>query len=302
MNAPILITAYCRPTYLKSLLVQVRELECRIYIFVDGPSINDTNEKLSRINDCKRLVLKFADTQENVRYRFAISNLGLSKSVTSAIDWVFENEDSVIVLEDDLHLHSDAIQVANKLLVRYKQSHKIGSISLYRPAVLDSDRELCGKVLFSPMPTSWGWATWVDRWQKFNLNNAKTRYFGLYRKFFRVGGLAGLIRWRRVIGRLEARKIDSWAYPWMFTHFSQGWMAVIPKMNLVENLGFGEFATHTKSIASNTICENNSYIFDELKPMSIPNKMKKKLLKDTYGVYSFSFRIMRRMKNIFDSG
>ena len=46
--------------------------------------------------------------------------------------------------------------------------------------------------------------------------------------------------------RAHAGKIDSWAYPWHYTLIVNGGLAVRPERNLVENIGYGPLATHTR--------------------------------------------------------
>ena len=49
-------------------------------------------------------------------------------------------------------------------------------------------------------------------------------------------------------------KIDSWGYVWAYTCFINGGLCVLPNVNLVSNIGFGENSLHTKD--SNNILSN----------------------------------------------
>lgn len=46
--------------------------------------------------------------------------------------------------------------------------------------------------------------------------------------------------------RTLSGEIDTWDYQWSFACFINDGLSIIPKVNLVENIGFGEKATHTK--------------------------------------------------------
>ena len=46
--------------------------------------------------------------------------------------------------------------------------------------------------------------------------------------------------------RTLSGEIDAWGYRWSFACLINDGLSIIPKINLVENIGFGEEATHTK--------------------------------------------------------
>lgn len=45
-------------------------------------------------------------------------------------------------------------------------------------------------------------------------------------------------------------KLNSWAYPWMFTCWANSSLAILPNVNLVSNIGFEANATHTQDDSS----------------------------------------------------
>lgn len=52
--------------------------------------------------------------------------------------------------------------------------------------------------------------------------------------------------WRRIFDAVYEEDIDSWAYAWTFACWIQSGLTILPNVNLVSNIGFGEDATHTK--------------------------------------------------------
>jgi hypothetical protein len=52
----------------------------------------------------------------------------------------------------------------------------------------------------------------------------------------------------------EARKdwhsAQAWDFPWIYSCWTKGGLSTMPSVNLVENLGFGPDATHTKTPTS----------------------------------------------------
>lgn len=59
--------------------------------------------------------------------------------------------------------------------------------------------------------------------------------------------------WSKVFDDVFDKKIDTWDYQWVFSMWANGMLTILPSVNLISNIGFGEDATHTKgaSIYSN---------------------------------------------------
>jgi hypothetical protein len=51
--------------------------------------------------------------------------------------------------------------------------------------------------------------------------------------------------WREQFDAVHEGRLGSWAFPWLFSCWSRGALAVIPAENQTTNLGFGSQATHT---------------------------------------------------------
>ena len=45
----------------------------------------------------------------------------------------------------------------------------------------------------------------------------------------------------------EIESIDWWDYQWEFARFINSGLTIVPRINLVQNIGFGDHATHTFS-------------------------------------------------------
>ena len=87
--------------------------------------------------------------------------------------------------------------------------------------------------------SSWGWATWLDRWRKVdwllsdfdNLKKDKEKI-----KNFELGG-------NDMFKMLELQylgKIDSWAIRWCYSQFLNSSYSVTPKISMTQNKGFDD--------------------------------------------------------------
>ena len=46
--------------------------------------------------------------------------------------------------------------------------------------------------------------------------------------------------------KVKSGEIDTWDHQWTFSCWAQNGLAIVPDINLVSNIGFGENSTHTK--------------------------------------------------------
>jgi hypothetical protein len=51
--------------------------------------------------------------------------------------------------------------------------------------------------------------------------------------------------WLTIFNAVFQGKIDTWDYQWLYTIWKNDGICINPGVNLVENIGFGESATHT---------------------------------------------------------
>src|SRR5690606_25794702 len=94
----------------------------------------------------------------------------------------------------------------------------------------------------------WGWATWRRAWKDYDGNMSlwpSLRSTNWLREL--GGGRRSFERyWCGIFDLCSAGRIDSWAYPWTFSCWTQNGLSILPGRNLVTNIGFGDGATHTK--------------------------------------------------------
>jgi len=130
-----------------------------------------------------------------------------------------------------------------ELLLKYKDDTRVARISgtlshLNRPSDSSS-------YFFSQCGGIWGWASWARAWRAYDVEMRgwdSRNVFWLCRHL-RSGSIA--LYWENVFNRTFAGEVDTWDYQWTFTVWNQDWLSLLPRTNLVENIGFDERATHT---------------------------------------------------------
>lgn len=245
MSPPVLLLTFNRPDLTKAVMERIREAEPpALFVAADGP--RPSHEDDERLCAESREVATDVNWDCEVRTLFRDENLGCKEAVGSAITWFFENVEAGIILEDDCLPHPSFFPYCAELLDRYSDDDRIFTISgnNYQKGEQRTDNSY----YFSRYMHCWGWATWKRAWK---------HYFPRLEHWQRVKRQSWLHQifdssrsaryWKKIFSRVDAGKVDSWAYVWQYHVWLQSGLNIIPERNLVENIGFGERATHTSS-------------------------------------------------------
>jgi hypothetical protein len=176
---------------------------------------------------------------------FSDVNLGCKRRVSSGIDWIFEQVEEAIILEDDCLPVPAFFRFCQDLLERYRHDRRVGMIS--------GDNFQFGRrfnddsYYFSKYVHIWGWASWRDRWiGSYDVTMAKwPRMRDEARLVDMLGDRREAEHWHRIFEAVHHGKIDTWDYQWIFASWMEGWVSVMPSVNLISNIGWGPDATHT---------------------------------------------------------
>lgn len=168
------------------------------------------------------------------------TNLGLADAVIQGITWFFDHVEAGVILEDDCLPAPDFLRFAGELLELYANDDRVMHISGLNMA--PEARADGYSYFFAAVGHIWGWATWRRAWRLYDVTMAD--WPSMRHEF---GFTASPLR--RALGRKFAsthagRKV-TWARLWYYTTIRHQGLAVIPAVNLIENVGFGGDATHT---------------------------------------------------------
>lgn len=210
-----------------------------LYIFCDGAkpgqeaTVKAVREYAHKITGFNRVFI-----HENP------TNQGLACSIISGVSMVLKEHERVIVLEDDLLLSTGFLHFMNQALEAYASNVRILSISGYSlPIRFPADYAY--DAAFGLRASSWGWAIWRDRWEMVDWEVKDFTQFmrnPLQRLRFNQGGtdLSGMLI------RQKKGLIDSWAIRFCYHQFRHGLVDVFPVKSLVENIGWGDAASHCR--------------------------------------------------------
>lgn len=242
---PILFLTFNRPEVALETFMEVKRVKPKqLFLASDGPRKEKRGER-EKVIKTRELVENQIDWDCEVYKLYREKNLGCQKAVSGAIDWFFKNVERGIILEDDCVPHIDFFRFCENLLDKYEKNKKIMAIN---GTTFVTGKEYFGEssYSFSRYAGSWGWATWRDRWESFDV---KMSDFEIFLKENKIKNLfpdtARRIFWEDIFIRVYQGKIDSWAYIWLYTCLKNNGLACVPRNNLISNVGFGEEGTHT---------------------------------------------------------
>jgi hypothetical protein len=242
---PILFLVFNRLDTTKKVFKKISEIKpARLYIASDGPRDGRDGER-EIVNAVRDFVLSNIDWDCEVKTLFRDKNLGCKYAVSGAIDWFFEHEEMGIILEDDCLPDRTFFFYCQELLQKYKNYNEVMCIS----GANFTEGYFTPKesYYFSKIIHIWGWASWRRAWNTYDVEMKRWQDCGaeLLRK--KINRLTSYIHWNQIFSKTAANEINTWDFQWLFNCWMHDGCTIIPKYNLIKNIGFDESATHTKT-------------------------------------------------------
>jgi hypothetical protein len=247
--APVVLLVFNRPVQTRQLLEAVRRARPPLVLVVaDGPRPAVPGDDAA-CAEVRALVDQEVDWDAKVLKNYAAANLGLRRRVSSGLAWAFEQVEQAIILEDDCLPDPTFFRFCAELLHCYQYDTRVGVISgnNFQPPGFACQRSY----YFSRYNHCWGWATWRRAWQFFDASMKE------WPELRPTGWLDGLFPdpaqaayWRALFDGVCEGRLNSWAYAWTFACWSQSLLTILPRANLVSNIGFDSTGTHTTNAAN----------------------------------------------------
>ncbi len=243
MKAPICLFVYKREHTTRQLLESLlRCPECsesELHIFMDEARNDREAEAVEKV----RALFDNLQGFKAIHPHPARMNKGMARSIIDGVTQVLKNNDSVIVLEDDLVVAPDFLTFMNTALNTYRDRSDIWSISGYTPQLKELESRNSEEVFLVPRAQSWGWATWRNRWESVDWEVSdynKVKHSKSQREAFNRGG-------NDLFPTLEMEhhdRIESWAVRWAYAAAKQNMWTVNPVQSKVQNIGLKSSQSH----------------------------------------------------------
>lgn len=245
VDVPVSLNVFVRPHTLKRVYEVVKQARPSILFLVsDGPRewVPSDKQKIAQ----SRRIVEDIDWDCEVFRIYSDINKGMFETSRRAKEFIFNQVDRTIFLEDDVIPSISFFQYCANLLEKYKDDLRINMIcgmnhmGVYEDASSD--------YFFSKAASIWGVAMWRRTYELYYdyeygedtyvmknlLNNSK-----MYKAFCR--DLVSHYKNSDHYGRVGSE------FHLFFNNISQNQLNILPKKNMICNIGFGEGATHANN-------------------------------------------------------
>lgn len=242
-TTPIVFIIFNRPTATRQVFNAIRAARPeQLYIIADAPRSNYPDD----IAKCAatRAIVEEVDWDCQVFKNYAGRNMGCGLRVSSGLDWVFQQVESAIILEDDCLPDRTFFPYCTELLAHYNDDERIVHISGNNFQFGQQRGE--ASYFYSHYAHMWGWATWRRAWQHYDYTIADwSKLRSTDWLDTRLDTPAAVANWRQIFDRMYNAKIDTWDYQWTFACWMNNGLCIHPQVDLVSNIGFTSEGTHT---------------------------------------------------------
>ena len=242
-EAPVLLLGFNRPEKMRQLISALRTSspQC-VLVAVDGPRLSHSGDAalVQQVQQAVELI----DWTDDVQTLFRDSNLGLRTAVTQAVTWAVSGHGRVIVLEDDCIPGPSCVPFMQWGLNRYSDEKSVAHINGYNLVPRNILSRPDESIRATRYIESYAWATWEHAWTAYDDSLEWALESPLSELATIVGCRTAAIRWRINFRDAAAGRINTWAYRWMATIWSNRWTVLAPNVNLCRYDGH-ESGTHT---------------------------------------------------------
>ncbi len=297
LRTPVALLIFNRPDTTERVFNAIAQARpSKLLVVADGPR----DSRLGEATRCEqtRAIIKRVDWDCEVITNFADRNMGCKLRVSSGIDWIFEQVEEAIILEDDCLPDPSFFRFCDEMLERYRDNERVGMVS---GGNLQFGRHRgTGSYYFSKYTHIWGWASWRRAWKHYDRDITHWPEFkaqGLLEQMFATPGEQTY--WQNSFQWVHEGSLDTWDVSWTFTALTHGLLQVVPNVNLISNIGFGADATHTHVVGVHANLPTQAIEFPLQHPTFVlPNLEADRYIASDQLAPSFYTRQWRRIKRI----
>jgi len=239
-DVAVLLVFFVRDNTFKQVFESVKKARPRkLLLWQDGPR-SDKPSDFEGIRKCREIV-DTIDWDCEVHKFYNEKNLGCDPSTFYAFRWAFSIVDKCIILEDDQVPSQSYFLFCKELLDRYEKDERINHICGYN---IFGEADWCPNDYLFSYTGSGAWASWrrvAEKWD--------SEYSFLHDDYY-LKNLACHYGKRSKLWLNNAKRHEATMKAFWETIIGLGCTldsryAIIPKYNLVQNLGISENATHS---------------------------------------------------------
>lgn len=271
MDAPVLLITFNRCDTTRKVFERIKKAKIKkLYIANDAPREGNVNDLENR--EAIKKMLDEVDWECELHTKFHEQRQGNGFGPVAAINWAFENEEKLIILEDDSVPELAFFEYSNYLLDKYQNDTRIWCISGRQHW---SNNKVMGDYdyIFSRFGHTFGWATWKRCWNHFDMHMKS------WPEFLALGGFENIFFFKKEGELLNSffntfyhRPITSWDARFVYTVMSNSGICIVPAKNLMKNIGIYGAHSSGSVTASHTMESYSDYKIEKEPPFVVLNR------------------------------
>lgn len=228
---------YTRADNIREILSRVAVYRPRrLYLVSDGANLAKP-EDAHLVEQARQAAQESVTWPCDIRMNYSDVNLGAQRRIVSGIDWVFQQEETAIFLEDDTIPDPSFFPFCETLLKYYYNDFRVMLISGSNP---QAGRVPCPSgYLFSRYFQIWGWASWRRVWQQYDVSMEQWPQFKeakALNAFYGHEGMKSCIA--KLFEGVRSGRVETWDAQLFFACLFNNGLSIVPGKNLVTNVGY----------------------------------------------------------------
>ena len=255
VETPVLFVTFVRPDYARQTWEGIKATKPKTLYFYSNKGRAEKEGEVERNNEIRSYINEI-DWDCDLHIFFREECVNVYDSLRGAIDWLFDNEERGIILEEDCVPTKAFFSFVDQMIEKFKEDNRVWCISgdniiKQNPSGYD--------YMFSHLHAMYGWASWRDRWRMVNWDHLyikETIDEHIYYRLFKTKEQAKAKE--KALSNMEDMlyRTKCWDYIFGLCMDQYHALTVQPKEHLVKNIGVtGQH--HTKAKVSQYNCEPN---------------------------------------------
>lgn len=295
VKTPVLFITFVRPEYARPAWEAIKAAQPKTLYFYSNKGREEKTGEVDKNNEIRAYINEI-NWECDLHTWFRDSCVDVYTSLWGAIDWLFDNEERGIVLEEDVVASMAFFSYCDKMLSLLEFEERVWMISgnNYHPELSPQEYDF----FYSKYLSIFGWASWKDRWQRLDRTLSFWPYLKKSKQFWTYWSpnIHALIRyhyWNQNYKLLHKR--SAWDGIFYCNMLKNNGLIAIPRINLSADIGI---------VGSHNKCnENNSFsLLDfsivEYSIESIPKNVKEFKYFEIF--YFLKEEVLKRLRRKFN--
>ena len=240
-KTPVALIVYRRPETSFKVFERIRQVRPPKFFLISDAPREGVIDEVKKVMQC-RAIKDMVDWDCEIYTKFSEVHTNCRTQLYNGISWVFDNVEEAIILEDDCLPDLSFFRFCDELLEKYRNDTRVTVISGSNHDWLEECEESYNFAIDLKL---WGWASWRRAWKLFDIDMQlwpECRKKGWLKKLY---PLSQYVFMSNQIQNSYEKRSDTWDFPFALANLLNHGLDIIPKVNMVRNIGFGAGATHS---------------------------------------------------------